>query len=103
MLGKNMQSWITMSKTAGWDPTVIPGFTPEEGGDLSNFDYCPDPNRVQSAPRILGQLPQGLHDNYPEDHPSIDQQKDEFNHPDFSRETRGHTNGADPNVGGRTG
>ena len=102
MLGKDMQSLIQYSKTQGWDPTKVPGFTPEEGGDISNFDYCPDPNRVQSVPRILGQLPQGLSESYPEDHPQIDQQKDEFNHPDFGRETPRHTTNADPNVGGRT-
>lgn len=88
-LGDSTRALIITAKAKGWDPTKIEG-----GESIANFDKQPD--RVTH--KTTGELPQGIHDSYPEDHPAVTSMFDTPGGGDDSR-SKNVGGGGDPHPG----
>lgn len=85
-----------LSKSKGWNPTVIPARDGKPEVDISGWDKSPQawetsdsggqwavrnlPNPVSGAPAV-GKLPEGIHDSYPEANEPELKERVTFNHP----------------------
>ena len=83
-LGGQSRGLIQASKTAGWDPTVIPARGDKPAHSIANFDK----DQGSLAGKPVGDLPGGAPDGWPDD-TGISVRAPmttTFNAPDFSRE-----------------
>lgn len=110
-LGDSVKALVIMSKMQGWDPNVIPpgkslGGREFPAVDISNFNKAPNPRQAgEIGDYCVGNLPEGISDSYPEDHPSVEAPNyAPFNIPDVGKENADRrTSGADPYPGGGWG
>lgn len=104
MAGNQSRGLVAASKTRGWDPTKIQGFTDAEGGDIAQWDY--DPGNIVTPPNTyVGDAVPNTPLNPPEgDSTATSPVAPAFNVPDAGRETTNRaTRNASPWVGGRQG
>jgi hypothetical protein len=94
-LGQSGKAQRILVKAKGWNPDVIEGFDT----DLSNLNKAPDPWKM--GDQSVGTLPEGIHDSYPGDHPSMTDNKVTWNNPNEAGRSGSarRTVNADPNPG----
>jgi hypothetical protein len=96
MQGDSIKALRIVSIAKGWDPQKIQG----TGEDISNFNKYPSPIETGNK---LGQLPEGIGINYPEDEePPKYLENVSWNAPNRSNgsDASRRTTGADSNNGG---
>lgn len=101
-LGGQSRGLIQASKTAGWDPTVIPAGPGSPAESIANFDKAPAICQQVREDGALGDLPGGTPLAWPDG--DVLSESVPFSYPDTTRETKNRaTRGADPFSGKQEG
>ena len=100
-LGDSIRALIIVSKAKGFDPTELP-----ELGSIANFNKVP--TMADQRDRIVGTLPDGIPDGWPDTHgpppiPSVGKDEVDWNEPHQRDNVSRATKNADATPGGGWG